>query len=156
MNTSQPIVTPVDVICTSSSTSRNASPRAFMNLGKLSLLSSLPKCLADSRTPSTMRLLEITEYYKLRLTKDLEEDELPTYTMLSHTWGPNEEEVTFQDLREGSSKHKDGYRKLQFCAKQTRQDDKVISGWARAASTNRTMWSSIPPSLRCFAGTRWR
>ena len=69
-----------------------------------------------------MRLLEVTEDCGLKLTKDLEEGELPSYTILSHTWGPDEEEVTFQDLREGSIKHKDGYGKLEFCAKQTQRD----------------------------------
>jgi hypothetical protein len=69
-----------------------------------------------------MRLLEITPDRGLKLTKDLEEDELPPYTILSHTWGPDDEEVTFQDLGEATGKHKDGYRKLEFCAEQTRQD----------------------------------
>ena len=69
-----------------------------------------------------MRLLEITEDGGFKLSKDLEEDELPPYTILSHTWGPDEEEVTFQDVQEGTGKHKDGYGKLEFCAKQTRQD----------------------------------
>jgi hypothetical protein len=69
-----------------------------------------------------MRLLEITEERGLKVTKDLEEGDLPSYAILSHTWGPDEEEVTFQDLQEGTGKHKDGYGKLEFCAKQTRQD----------------------------------
>lgn len=30
--------------------------------------------------------------------------------------------MTFQDLREGSSTHKDGYGKLKFCAEQTQRD----------------------------------
>ena len=69
-----------------------------------------------------MRLLEITEECGLKLTKDLEEDELPPYTILSHTWGPDEEEVTFQDLQGGTGRHKRGYGKLDFCAVQTRHD----------------------------------
>jgi hypothetical protein len=71
-----------------------------------------------------MRLLEITADSGLTLTKDLEEDELPSYTILSHTWGPDEEEVTFQDLCKGTGKQKDGYGKLKFCAEQTWQN-----GW---------------------------
>ena len=69
-----------------------------------------------------MRLLEITEGCGLRVTKDLEEHELPKYTILSHTWGRDEEEVMFQDLREGTGRHKDGYCKLEFCAEQTQRD----------------------------------
>jgi hypothetical protein len=68
-----------------------------------------------------MRLLEITEERGLRLTEDLEDDGLPPYVILSHTWGPDEEEVTFKNLQEGTGKHKDGYRKLEFCAKQAQQ-----------------------------------
>ena len=55
-----------------------------------------------------MRLLEITPDGGLKLTKDLEDDELPRYMILSHTWGPEEEEVTFRNLQEDTSKHKDG------------------------------------------------
>lgn len=69
-----------------------------------------------------MRLLQITLDGGLKLTKDLEEDELPPYTILSHTWGRDEEEVTFRDLYDGTSKDKDGHRKLEFCAKQTQKD----------------------------------
>ena len=69
-----------------------------------------------------MRLLEITADCGLKLTKDLEEGELPSYTILSHTWGPDEEETTFKDLQDGTGKHKKGYRKLEFCAEQTQQD----------------------------------
>ena len=69
-----------------------------------------------------MRLLEITPIGELRFTKDLEEDDLPPYAILSHTWGTDEEEVTYQDLQEGTGKHKDGYRKLEFCGEQTRKD----------------------------------
>ena len=39
-----------------------------------------------------MRLVEITE--------DLEETELLLYTILSHTWGPDEEEMGIQDFHE--------------------------------------------------------
>ena len=69
-----------------------------------------------------MQLLEILEKYDLRLTKDLEEDEIPVYMILSHTWGPDEEEVTFKDVKEGIGRHKAGYRKIEFCAKQARKD----------------------------------
>ena len=69
-----------------------------------------------------MRLLEVTGDHEFRLSDDLEEDRIPPYTILSHTWGPDGEEVTFKDLKGGTGMNKTGYRKLEFCAKQSQQD----------------------------------
>lgn len=65
-----------------------------------------------------MRLLKLDKSGELSLTKDLI-DQLPPYGILSHTWGEDEEEVTFQDLKSGVGKEKVGYKKLQFCAEQS-------------------------------------
>src|SRR5437762_452334 len=43
---------------------------------------------------------------------------IPSYAVLSHTWGSDDEEVTFNDLANGVGKSKTGYRKIHFCAKQ--------------------------------------
>ena len=69
-----------------------------------------------------MRLLKITDGSGFGLLEDLEEDDIPQYAILSHTWGADKEEVTFRDLQEGIGKHKSGYRKLEFCAGQTQRD----------------------------------
>lgn len=69
-----------------------------------------------------MRLLKRLPNGSLGLTEDLEEDDLPPYAILSHTWGPNEEEVTYKDLVDGIGRGKKGYRKLEFCEKQARHD----------------------------------
>jgi hypothetical protein len=45
-------------------------------------------------------------------------DEIPSYAILSHTWGSNEEEVTFKDIVKDTGKLKAGYAKIQFCMKQ--------------------------------------
>jgi hypothetical protein len=42
---------------------------------------------------------------------------------LSHTWGKEDSEVTFQDLVNGTSKNKVGYQKISFCASQAIRDD---------------------------------
>jgi len=47
---------------------------------------------------------------------------IPSYAILSHTWGPDNEEVIFKDLIEGKGKHKIVYRKLTFCGKQATSD----------------------------------
>jgi hypothetical protein len=70
-----------------------------------------------------MRLLRFYEKRReFELSKDLEDDEVPQYAILSHTWGQDEEEVTFKDLKECAGHHKSGYRKLDFCAEQARRD----------------------------------
>ncbi|PSN73856.1 HET-domain-containing protein [Corynespora cassiicola Philippines] len=50
-------------------------------------------------------------------TLELEErfDNIPPYAILSHTWG--EEEVTFQDINDGSGRQKRGWSKIQNCCK---------------------------------------
>jgi hypothetical protein len=67
-----------------------------------------------------MRLLERSNG-RIQLTKDLVHD-IPKYAILSHTWGADSEEVTFQDLVDGTGERKIGYEKLRFCADQARRD----------------------------------
>jgi hypothetical protein len=47
---------------------------------------------------------------------------IPAYAILSHTWGPDADEVTFDDWTNGTGKDKFGYKKIQFCGRQARQD----------------------------------
>jgi ankyrin repeat protein len=69
-----------------------------------------------------MRLLKIDADGEYDLTEDLN-DQIPKYAILSHTWGSDNEEVTYKDLIEGSAKNKPGYSKLHFCGKQAANDD---------------------------------
>ncbi|OCK72991.1 HET-domain-containing protein, partial [Lepidopterella palustris CBS 459.81] len=68
-----------------------------------------------------MRLLKVKDNGEFSLTKDLINN-IPPYAILSHTWGDDDEEVTFKDLTEGLGKTKLGYRKIQFCAEQAARD----------------------------------
>ncbi|KAF2831796.1 HET-domain-containing protein, partial [Ophiobolus disseminans] len=46
--------------------------------------------------------------------------QIPPYAILSHTWGADDDEVSFEDLSQYSGLHwaeKPGYKKLQFCAR---------------------------------------
>ena len=61
-----------------------------------------------------MRLLELISHGEFSLTKELINN-IPPYAILSHTWGDDDQEVTFKDLTEGSGKTKAGYRKIRFC-----------------------------------------
>ncbi len=67
-----------------------------------------------------MRLLKCGDS-RFKLTKDLVRD-IPKYAILSHTWGPDAEEVTFRDLVDGTGEDKIGYEKIRFCAAQARRD----------------------------------
>jgi hypothetical protein len=42
----------------------------------------------------------------------------PRYAILSHTWGADDEEVSFRDILDGTGRIKEGYRKLIFCGQQ--------------------------------------
>src|ERR1700761_2033111 len=70
-----------------------------------------------------MRLLEITSIEKgeIKLTKDLI-NSIPPYAILSHTWGDEDDEVTFEDLAAGTGLDKAGYNKIRFCVKQAASD----------------------------------
>lgn len=68
-----------------------------------------------------MRLLQFSSHGELSLTKDLT-DGVPPYAILSHTWGADDEEVKFNDLKDESSKRKAGYEKIQFCGEQAQKD----------------------------------
>jgi hypothetical protein len=68
-----------------------------------------------------MRLLKLEENGEISLTKDIIYPITP-YAILSHTWGQDDEEVNFEDLKNGSGKTKDGYKKLQFCGEQATRD----------------------------------
>jgi hypothetical protein len=54
-----------------------------------------------------MRLLELKDNGEFGLTDDIVID-IPPYAILSHTWGRDNEEVTFKDLMESSGKARVG------------------------------------------------
>ncbi|KAG4442537.1 hypothetical protein IFR05_001949 [Cadophora sp. M221] len=73
----------------------------------------------SSYDPRIMRLLcyngdsdfSLAEFFKRNI---------PKYAILSHTW--EKEEVTFEDLQNGTGKKKAGYKKIRFCAEQAKRD----------------------------------
>ncbi|KAH8712241.1 heterokaryon incompatibility protein-domain-containing protein, partial [Phaeosphaeriaceae sp. PMI808] len=69
-----------------------------------------------------MRLLKISGNDELSFTKDiLNENEIPRYAILSHTW-QEDQEVIFDEFSNESSKSKAGYDKIRFCAQQAKRD----------------------------------
>jgi hypothetical protein len=70
-----------------------------------------------------MRLLHCDDAGGYHLTKPLPNDNaIPRYAILSHTWGADSNEVTFNDLTNGTGTDKSGYEKIRFCAEQAKQD----------------------------------
>jgi hypothetical protein len=61
-----------------------------------------------------MRLLERRENGDLMLTEDHVEDDAFQYAILSHTWGARDDEVSFEDLTEGTGDWKPGYKKILY------------------------------------------
>jgi TolA-binding protein len=68
-----------------------------------------------------MHLLQLDDGPSFSLA-DFAEDEVPRYAILSHTWGHDSEEVTYQDIVGGTGNGKIGYDKLRFCAVQAKKD----------------------------------
>jgi hypothetical protein len=68
-----------------------------------------------------MHLLKYGENGEITIIS-FEENELPLYAILSHTWGADEEEVTFADIVKSGGKAKAGYKKIRLCGEQARQD----------------------------------
>ncbi|KAN0067930.1 HET domain containing protein [Elaphomyces granulatus] len=69
-----------------------------------------------------MRLLECNSAGEFSLTKKFVSDDIPRYAILSHTWGPDTEEVSFKDMMDGTGMSKPGYHKIQFCGEQAGHD----------------------------------
>src|ERR1700722_15908795 len=68
-----------------------------------------------------MRLLKLKDDGEFSLIEFVGNN-IPRYAILSHTWGADDEEVTFKDLMEGTGKGKAGYEKIRFCGKQAAND----------------------------------
>jgi hypothetical protein len=70
-----------------------------------------------------MRLLKYGEDGEPSVTADLvDDDAIPRYAILSHRWGEDAEEVTFEDLAKNTGRDKSGYKKIQLCGEQAKRD----------------------------------
>ena len=83
-----------------------------------------------------MRLLTYDDNDQVILTEDLlNEDAIPPYAILSHTWG--DEEVTFHDIANGTGKEKVGNEKIRFCMQQAARDG-LRHSWVDTCCINKT------------------
>ncbi|KAM7198335.1 Heterokaryon incompatibility protein (HET) domain containing protein [Rhypophila sp. PSN 637] len=69
-----------------------------------------------------MRLVQIQDDGAIVLTQ-YSAGSIPPYAILSHTWGPDDEEVTFDDMVKGKAAEKRGYDKIVVCRKRAALDD---------------------------------
>ena len=98
-----------------------------------------------------MRLLKLEANGEFNLTKDIIHPTSP-YAILSHTWGEDDEEVTFEDLKNGSGKTKIGYRKLQFCGQQAARDG-LQYFWVDTCCINKSRDSELSEAINSMF--RW-
>ncbi|KAI9859115.1 MAG: hypothetical protein M1813_007071 [Trichoglossum hirsutum] len=68
-----------------------------------------------------MRLLRLEDDGEFSLVEFVGKN-IPRYAILSHTWGLDDEEVTFDNLMNGVGKSQAGYHKICFCGKQAAND----------------------------------
>lgn len=98
-----------------------------------------------------MRLLRIDGSDNISLTEDLA-DNVPPYGILSHTWGADHEECTFEDLRDGVGKSKPGYAKIEFCGKQARKDSLEFF-WVDSVCINKANHAELSEAINSMF--RW-
>lgn len=99
-----------------------------------------------------MRLLRSNNEGEVSLT-DHFHDKIPQCAILSHTWGPEAEEVTFGDIQGGTAEGKQGYAKIQFCGERARKD-RIEHFWVDACcidkSNNAELAESITSMFRWY------
>ncbi|PQE26677.1 hypothetical protein CJF30_00011108 [Rutstroemia sp. NJR-2017a BBW] len=99
-----------------------------------------------------MRLLH-SENGRFIFTKDfIGNDQIPPYAILSHTWGPDNEEVIFEDIVNGTGKVKPGYKKFRFCGEQARQDG-LLYFWIDTCCINKSNNAELSRSINSMF--RW-
>jgi WD40 repeat protein len=72
----------------------------------------------------------------------------PAYGILSHTWGADIDEVTYDDLRSGSDIHKQkpGYDKIRFCARRA-DEDGLRYFWIDTCSINKANFTELSEAI---------
>jgi hypothetical protein len=99
-----------------------------------------------------MRLLQYNSAGQFSLTEDLNGDAIPKYAILSHTWGTDTEEVTFEDIINGTGEEKPGYKKIRFCEKQAIQDG-LLYFWIDTCCINKRSDAEVSRSINSMF--RW-
>jgi hypothetical protein len=100
-----------------------------------------------------MRLLRRSNTGELSFSRNfVGKDTIPPYAILSHTWGADVEEVTFEDLIKGIGKDKLGYNKISFCGEQAKQDD-LEYFWVDTCCINKADFTELSEAINSMF--RW-
>jgi Heterokaryon incompatibility protein (HET) len=106
-----------------------------------------------------MRLLTFDQHGELCMI-ERSGKEVPPYAILSHTWGPDHEEVSFKDFNDGAKKNTPGYHKIQFCVEQAKRDG-LHHAWVDTCCIDKTnlpelseainsMFTLYENAVRCY------
>ncbi|KAJ4366475.1 hypothetical protein N0V83_008111 [Neocucurbitaria cava] len=87
-----------------------------------------------------MRLLNV----KTRRLEEFHGDTIPSYAILSHTWG--EEEVTFQDMTSEDHKQKHGYRKIEGCC-QAAAEQRILYVWVDSCCIDKSSSAELSEAI---------
>ncbi|KAK0749991.1 hypothetical protein B0T18DRAFT_389484 [Schizothecium vesticola] len=96
-----------------------------------------------------MRFLQHDANGEIILTEPFLPGRAPPYAILSHTWGSPGDEVTLQDLRNGTGRDKEGYTKIRFCVERREQRDGIIRG-VELQTAITSMFAWYRESQRCL------
>ncbi|KAL6706174.1 hypothetical protein ACN47E_006090 [Coniothyrium glycines] len=55
--------------------------------------------------------------------QDFQGQQTPPYAILSHTWGPDDDEVSYQDVKNGTGLGKAGWSKIEFCIARANEEN---------------------------------
>jgi hypothetical protein len=98
-----------------------------------------------------MRLLAWNSNSEFSITEFFE-DNIPPYAILSHRWGADGEEVTLQDLIDGTGKSKAGFNKIRLCGKQTKRD-RLQYFWVDTCCINKSNSTELSEAINSMF--RW-
>jgi Heterokaryon incompatibility protein (HET) len=98
-----------------------------------------------------MRLIKYEGHGSFSLVEH-DENNVPRYAILSHTWGADSEEVTFKDLMKGTGKNKAGYKKMEFCGQQAGRDS-LQHFWVDTCCINKSSSAELTEAINSMF--RW-
>ena len=79
-------------------------------------------------------------------------DKIPRYAILSHTWEADNQEVTFEDVKNNEGVNKIGYRKIRFCAAQAKKDE-LQYFWVDSCCINKSSAADLAEAINSMF--RW-
>ena len=92
-----------------------------------------------------MRFLKFNDHGDPSLV-ERHSDNIPAYGILSHTWGDDTEEVTYEDLKNGTGKQKPGYAKIRFCAQQS-DENGLRFFWIDTCCINKANFTELSEAI---------